>query len=113
MTGYASGLRDKRVKILNRTDGTAGTYGQDSGGVDWTEDAEVWASVDFVRGKRAMNEGALDVYAVEMVRMNWNDIVNVRSRIVYGENTYQILGDTFHSDKQMNIIQFHMQMIIE
>ena len=53
-----------------------------------------------------MNVGALDVYGVIMVRMRWNTIVNDRSRIMYDGKTYQILGDTFHAQRQDNTIQF-------
>ena len=83
MKGYSSGLRHGRVTILNRQEQTVGAYGIDSGGVGWTEVATVWADVSFVKGLRAMREGALDVYGVVMVRMNWNPDVTLRSRIAY------------------------------
>ncbi len=57
--------------------------------------------------------GAVDVYGVVMVRMRWNSIVNERSRIVFDGKTYQILGDTFHAQRQDNTIQFHAQLLVE
>ena len=59
-----------------------------------------------------MNAGALDVYAVVMVRMRYNSIINERSRIMYDGRTYQIVGETFHANSQENTIQFHAQQII-
>jgi hypothetical protein len=52
------------------------------------------------------------VYGVIMVRMRWNTIVTDRSRIVYQGKTYQILGDTFHEQRQDNEIQFHAQLLV-
>ena len=59
-----------------------------------------------------MREGALDAYAVVLVRMRWTPDVNMRSRIVWQANTYQIIPETFHADKQANTIQFMAQLVI-
>jgi head-tail adaptor len=72
----------------------------------------VWASVDFAKGKSALNAGALDAYAVKMVRMRWNSIVNERSRIQWQGKTYQIVPETFNPDRQGNTIQFLCQQVI-
>ena len=109
---YTAGLLKHRVTILNRTEAQQGRFGLDSAGVEFESAGTVWASVDFAKGKGAMNAGALDVYGVVMIRMRWNSAVNERSRIIYGGKTYQIIGETFHSDRQENIIQFHAQQII-
>lgn len=113
MTGYDAGMREYRVAILNRTDATTSEYGRDANGITWETVATVWADVTFSRGKAAMNAGALDAYAVEMVRMNYNSLVNMRSRIQYDGRTFQILPDTFHVDKQGNTIQFHCQAVVD
>lgn len=106
-------MRDKRVDILNRTQSDKiGKFGKDSAGVEYAKAATVWASVSWVKGMRAMNEGAVDAYGVVLVRMNWNDKVSQRSRIVYDGETYQILPETFHADKQANTIQFNAQLLI-
>lgn len=112
MTGYSSGMRDKRVVILNRKAASAGKYGIDSSGVEWEDTATVWAAVTWTKGMRAMNAGAVDVYGVVMVRMNWNDKITIRSRIRYDDNIYQILPETFHEDKRANTIQFNAQILI-
>ena len=109
---YTSGLLKYRVTVLNRTEAQQGKFGLDSAGVEFESAGTVWASVDFAKGKSALNAGALDAYAVKMVRMRWNSIVNERSRILYGGKTYQIVLETFNADRQENTIQFLMQQII-
>ena len=111
--GYSSGFLKHRVTILNRTAAQPGTLGLDSAGITYEPAATVWASVDWVHGKGAMNQGALDVYGVVMIRMRYNTTINERSRINYGGNIYQIIGETFHADRQENTIQFQAQQIIE
>lgn len=110
---YSSGILRNRVTILNRTEATQGRFGLDSSGVEFETAGTVWAEVTWVRGKQAMNVGALDVYGVIMVRMRWNSIVNDRSRVMYDGKTYQILGDTFHAQRQDNTIQFHAQLVVK
>ena len=109
---YSAGLLKHRVTILNRTEAQQGRFGLDSAGVEFEQAGTVWASVDWTRGKGAMNAGALDVYGVVIIRMRWNTIINERSRILYDGKTYQIIGETFHADRQDNTIQFQAQQII-
>ena len=109
---YTSGLLKDRVTILNRKEAVQGKFGLDSAGIEFESAGTVWAAVDWVKGKGAMNAGALDVYGVVMIRMRWNTIVSERSRILYEGKTYQIIGDTFHADRQQNTIQFHAQQVI-
>ena len=109
---YTSGLLKDRVTILNRKEAQQGKFGLDSAGIEFEPAGTVWASVDWAKGKGAMNAGALDAYAVKMVRMRWNTIVNERSRILYGGKTYQIVPESFNADRQENTIQFFCQQII-
>ena len=109
---YTSGLLKHRVTIMNRKEAQQGKFGLDSAGVEFEPAGTVWASVDWAKGKGAMNAGALDVYGIVMIRMRWNTIVSERSRILYEGKTYQIIGETFHSNRQENTIQFHAQQII-
>jgi len=112
MTGYGAGLREQRVLIQNRTEAEVGRYGLDSAGIGWEDAGEVWADVTYAKGKSAMNAGALDVYAVKMVRMDWNDFTTERSRVVYEGKTFQIVPETFHANYRENKIQFHMQQVV-
>ena len=100
------------MTILNRREAQQGKFGLDSAGVEFENAGEVWASVDWAKGKGAMNAGALDAYGVKIVRMRWNSIITERSRIQWQGKTYQILPDTFNPDRQGNTIQFFMQQII-
>jgi SPP1 family predicted phage head-tail adaptor len=110
---YSTGLLKDRVNILNRKEAQQGKFGLDSAGIEFEPAGTVWAEVTWAKGKQAMNVGALDVYGVIMVRMRYNTIVNDRSRIMYEGKTYQILGDTFHAQRQDNTIQFHAQLIVK
>ncbi|MBQ8463219.1 MAG: phage head closure protein [Prevotella sp.] len=110
--GYSTGLLKHRVTILNRKEAQQGKFGLDSAGIEFEPAGPVWASVDWARGKGAMNAGALDVYGVVIIRMRWNNIVNERSRIVHDGKTYQIIGETFHADRQDNTIQFQAQQVV-
>lgn len=101
-----------RVTILNRKEAQQGKFGLDSAGIEFEPAATVWADLSWVKGLRTMREGALDVYGVVLVRMRWNGVITMRSRIRYDGQTYQILGETFHADKQENTIQFNAQVII-
>ena len=109
---YSSGFRNKLVTILNRKEQTVGKYGIDSAGVEWEAVGTVWTNVSWAKGNRAMNNGSLDVYGVENVRMLWTDKVTMRSRIRHNGITYNVLPETFHTDKQDNTIQFLAQAII-
>lgn len=110
--GYTSGILNKRIQVLNRTKAVAGKFGLDSAGVEWTSAGCKWANVEWQKGKGGMREGALDSYAVIMIRMRWTNDINMRSRIVYEDNTYQVVPDTFHPDKQANTIQFLAQLLV-
>lgn len=109
---YTSGLLKHRVTILNRKQAQQGKFGLDSAGIEFEPAATVWASVDWQKGKTAMNAGALDAYGVKIVRMRWNNIITDRSRIQWQGKTYQILPETFNPDRQGNTIQFLCQQII-
>lgn len=99
-----------RIRVQNRTASTMGKFGLKE--PEWTDSGSLWADVSYVKGKSAMREGAIDVYGVVMVRCRYTDIINVRSRIIYQDQTYQLLGETLHVDKQANTVQFNAQVII-
>lgn len=110
--GFSTGFLKYRITILNRTTETSGKYGIDTDGITWQVSDEVWASLDWARGKSALNAGAVDAYAIVLVRMRWTDIVNMRSRISHNGKTYQIIPETFHEDKMENTIQFNAQLLV-
>ena len=110
---YSSGLLRYRVTILNRKEAVQGKFGLDSAGIEFEPAGTVWASVDWAKGKQALNAGALDVYGTVMVRIRWNSKITERSRIRHNGKTYQIIGETFHADYQANTIQFLAQLVVE
>ena len=109
---YQSGIREQFIIPLNRKSATVGKYGVDSGGITWEEGQPLHAFVDYNRGKSAMNAGALDSYSVKIVRMNWTDMLNERSRVKYNGKVYQILPETFNGHFRKNTLQFLMQLIV-
>ncbi len=110
---YSAGFRKDRIEVWNRTAATMGKFGLDSAGVEWTKTVCLWASVTWAKGNRALNAGSIDAYGVVTVRLLYSNQINMRSRIVHNGTTYQILPETFHSDKQANEIQFTAQAIIQ
>ena len=111
---YQSGFLHELIIPQNRKAATAGKYGIDSAGVEW-EDAcnhPLHANVDYQRGKSAMNAGALDAYAVKIVRMRWTNVFNERSRIKYQDKTYQIIPETWNVNHRENTLQFLMQLVV-
>ena len=110
---YPAGLREQFITPLNRKAATVGKYGVDSAGVTWEEGTPMHANVDYQKGKSAMNAGALDVYAVKIVRMNFTSAINERSRIKYDGKIYQIMPETFNGNYRQNTLQFLMQLVNE
>lgn len=109
---YSSGWLKDMISIQNRTEAATSRWGVDGTGIQWESAGKAWASVDWVKGKSAMNVGALDAYTVVMVRMRWTDRINMRSRVIHHGITYQIVPETFHEDRQANTIQFHAQALV-
>lgn len=110
--GYPSGMLKHCIKVQNRAEAKNSKFGIDGDGIEWEDTCTLWASVDWAKGMRAMNAGALDAYAVVLVRMRWTPFVTMRSRIVHEGVTYQILPETFHADHQANTIQFQAQAVV-
>ena len=110
--GYTAGFLHEVIIPLNRKEAVTGKYGLDSAGVEWEEGPCLHANVDYQRGKSAMNAGALDVYAVKIVRMRYTNCFNERSRIKYMDKVYQIIPETFNINKKENTLQFLMQLIV-
>jgi head-tail adaptor len=110
--GYSSGFLNKRILVQNRKAAVQSKFGIDSNGPEYEDTVCLYANVGWKKGLGGLHEGALDVYGVVEVRMRWTNQVNDRSRIVYEGRTYQIIPETFHSDRQDNTIQFLAQVII-
>ena len=110
--GYSAGFLYDIIIPLNRKEAKVGKYGIDSAGIEWEEGPCLHANVDYNRGKSAMNAGALDVYAVKIVRMRWTNVFNERSRVKYQDKTYQIIPETWNANHREDTLQFLMQLIV-
>ena len=105
-------MRKDRITILNRKKAKTSDFGLDGNGIEWEEVGCVWAAVDWAKGMRTLNTGAIDAYGVVLVRTNWNCLITSRSRIRHEGQVYQILPETYHSDRRENKIQFTAQAVV-
>ena len=110
--GYSAGFSHAAIQLRGRTGAKTSKFGLDGGGIEWEEGPCLHANVDYARGKSAMNAGALDAYAVKIVRMRYNTVVTDRCRIKYDGRVFQILPETFHPNRLDDTLQFHMQLIV-
>ena len=110
--GYSAGFLHEIIVPMNRKEAKTSKFGLDGGGIEWEEVGCLHANVDYQRGKSAMNAGALDSYAVKIVRMNWTDKLNERSRVKYDGKVYQIIPETFNPNKREDTLQFLMQLVV-
>lgn len=116
-TGYSSGMRQDRIKILNRRKAETSAFGIDGNGIEWEESDCFWVDVSWTKGMSAQNAGAIDVYGIIAVRMNYDAGkcrgISMRSRVMDSEGiTYQIIPETYHPDRHANTIEFRAQAII-
>ena len=112
MAAYSSGFLKDMIIPMNRKQAETGKYGLDSAGVEWEEGPCLHANVGWAKGLRSLNAGAIDAYAVKVVRMRWTNQFNERSRVKFDGKVYQILPETFNPDRRENTLQFTMQLVI-
>lgn len=100
---YASGMRNRRVHIMNRKADVEGDFGRNSAGRGYEYTTTVWTSVTFNKGVKSMREGALDAYDTVMFRMLYTKDVCRESMLVWDDRTFAI--QSFNRDYQTNEIQ--------
>ena len=110
-------MRKDRIMILNRKKAQTSDFGIDGNGIEWEECGCVWCDISSTKGMRAQNAGAIDVYGIIAVRMNYDAGmcrgISMRSRVKDSEGiTYQILPETYHPDREENTIEFRAQAVI-
>ena len=111
---YSSSMLRFLVDIYNRTEQTTGRFGNDGGGVSWEKAASnIHVNITWAKGATALRVGALDAYTEIIVRMPYNTVVTMRSRIVWNGQTYQVKPNTFHSDYQEDKIQFNATLLVD
>lgn len=100
---YGSGFLNDRVKVLRRATSVGGAFGRNSGGEKWEDIGEVWANVNFVRGIKALREGAMDAYDTVMVRCRWVGWLERDSLLVIDGKVHTI--QSLNADKRDNSMQ--------
>ena len=100
---YASGMRNRRVHIMNRKADVEGDFGRNSAGRGYEYTTTGWAAVTFNKGVKSMREGALDAYDTVMFRMLYTKKVCRESMLVWDDRTFAI--QSFNRDYQTNEIQ--------
>ena len=109
---YSSSILRYMIQVQNRKTAKGSKFGLDGDGIEWEDGDFLHCNITFAKGARAMNAGALDAYTVKEVRMRWTNKITMRSRVKYQGNIYQILPETYHEDLHTDVIQFHMQLIV-
>ena len=100
---YTSGMRNRRVHIMNRKADVEGDFGRNSAGRGYEYTTTVWAAVTFNKGVKSMREGAVDAYDTVMFRMLYTKKVCRESMLVWDDRTFAI--QSFNRDYQTNEIQ--------
>lgn len=77
--------------------------GMGSNGDTYCPVKEIWASVKWNKGMKAMNEGAMEAYDYIMVRTAWTPCLTRECRIRYQCRDYRI--ESFYADYQADEIQ--------
>mgnify|MGYP003294695293 CR=1 FL=1 len=86
---------------MNREASTDGAFGREAG--KFVAVCSIWANVSFTKGKKAMNEGAIDAYDYFMIRCDFHSLLKEESHLSFDGHEYQI--ESFHADKQANEMQ--------
>ena len=97
---YTSTFLDKEITILNRVSAEDGKFGRNSAGVRYKKGSTIHAGVTWVKGNRALREGAMDVYNIYHIQCRYNEELTRESRILYDGKVLEI-GD-FKCDKRAN-----------
>lgn len=102
---HSKGLYDERIIILNRKD-TMTEHGAKKG-TDYVPDGNpIHASVEYLRGKRALMEASVDVLDAYIVKTAYHDRLNGHSHIRWNGKDYYIVN--LKMKKKSNEAQFEM-----
>ena len=104
---YSTGMMSKRVGVLSRMAARDGEFGRGSSGQAYVVSQVVWASVDFVRGLKALREGAMDAYDTVMFRLRWNPGVTRESLLWHSGHVFEI--QQLNAERQRNQLQITAQ----
>lgn len=107
---YESGFLDDRITLLNRSSEQDTEFGRVGG--DYEDVVDVWANWSPVKGKRVVNEGALDVLGTVVVRMRYHSAVNDDTRVMHEGVQFQQIVPPIIS-KKADEIQLTVQQIVK
>ena len=107
----SSGLRDKRIKFLQKIESDGGRFGRGAAAPTWEPVCTVWANVTFSRGTKALRHGALDAYDVIMIRTLYQPKANRSMRIEYDNRTWEI--ESYNADRTTNELQITAHEVIK
>ena len=102
-------MLNKRVTVLNKAAARYNEFGKVGG--DWVAEKVIWAGCSYVKGVKAMREGALDAYTTYMVRTDWHKELTEESRLSWAGETYQVL--TLNGDREANEMQVTCQRVVK
>lgn len=92
---------NKRVTILARSEGKNSQFGREGG--KFVPVKTIWAAVDWTKGKKAMQEGAIDAYDTYMVRCRFHRCLTRECRLEFDNRIFQI--ESFNADRQSDETQ--------
>lgn len=99
---YSTGMLKHRVEVLKRVQDD-GDFGIRSGSSHFEVVCCAWAAVDWKRGQKSLNAGAMDAIDTVMFRMRWDARITRECFLRYDGVTYQVMQ--FHADKMDNTLQ--------
>lgn len=107
----SSGMRDKRVTFLQKTESDGGKFGRGAAAPTWEKSFVCWANVTFARGTKALRHGALDAYDVIMVRTLYQPKANRMMRLQYDNRTWEI--ESYNADRTTNDLQITAHEVVQ
>lgn len=99
---YESGFLEHRI-IVKRKVEQEGSMGRNSSRYEYEPVCTLHANFSWTKGKKALQEGALDAYDTVMIRTRWSSKLTRDRFIEHEGRMYQILS--FNGDKRQDEIQ--------
>jgi head-tail adaptor len=101
--GFAPGMRNHRITVLNKVQPSARTFGTTT---TYQREGSLFSSYEFTKGNKALREGTLDAYDTVLFRLNYSGsaakLITRESLIQFKGKIYQIMS--LNADYQENKI---------
>lgn len=105
-TGFNSGMRNHRVTILNKVLPAEKVFGEKTG---YQRIGSLWSSYEFIKGTKALREGALDAYDYVLFRMNFSGNA---AKVVTRESIIEMSG-TYYQIQSSNKDEIENKIIVK